>query len=84
MSRILGRSGIEVSAIGFGCWAMGGPFTMDGMPDGWGEADDGESVAAVRRAVELGVSFFDTADVYGAVQFARRLCGARCLPRGNQ
>jgi aryl-alcohol dehydrogenase-like predicted oxidoreductase len=66
MSRILGRSGIEVSDIGFGCWAIGGPFTMDGKPDGWGEVDDDESVAAVRRALELGVTFFDTADVYGA------------------
>jgi len=66
MNRVLGGSGIEVSEIGFGCWAIGGPFTMDGMPDGWGEVDDGESVPAVRRAMELGVSFFDTADVYGA------------------
>jgi aryl-alcohol dehydrogenase-like predicted oxidoreductase len=66
MGRVLGRSGIEVSEIGFGCWAIGGPFNMDGRPDGWGEVDDDESVAAVRRAVELGVSFFDTADVYGA------------------
>jgi aryl-alcohol dehydrogenase-like predicted oxidoreductase len=39
---------------------------MDGKPDGWGEVDDGESMAAVRRAVELGITFFDTADVYGA------------------
>jgi hypothetical protein len=44
----LGRCGIEVSEIGFGCWAIGGPFSMDGRPDGWGEVDDGESVAAVR------------------------------------
>jgi hypothetical protein len=66
MSRVLGRSGIEVSDIGFGCWAIGGPVTMDGKPDGWGAVDDGESVAAVRRALELGVTFFDTADVYGA------------------
>ncbi len=66
MGRVLGRSGIEVSAVGFGCWAIGGPFTMDGRPDGWGAADDDESVAAVRRALELGVTFFDTADVYGA------------------
>jgi aryl-alcohol dehydrogenase-like predicted oxidoreductase len=66
MVRILGRSGIEVSGIGFGCWAIGGPFSMDGRPDGWGQVDDGESVAAVRRAVELGITFFDTADVYGA------------------
>ena len=66
MSRVLGHSGIEVSEIGFGCWAIGGPFTLDGRPDGWGAVDDDESVAAVRRAVELGVTFFDTADVYGA------------------
>lgn len=65
MGRFLGRSGIEVSEIGFGCWAIGGPFTMDGRPDGWGDVDD-ESVAALRRALELGVTFFDTADVYGA------------------
>jgi aryl-alcohol dehydrogenase-like predicted oxidoreductase len=66
MSRVLGRSGIEVSAVGFGCWAIGGPVTMDGRPDGWGEVDDEESVAALPRGLELGVTFFDTADVYGA------------------
>jgi aryl-alcohol dehydrogenase-like predicted oxidoreductase len=67
MSRVLGRSGIEVSEIGFGCWAIGGPFTANGGgANGWGESDDGESVAAIRRAMELGITFFDTADVYGA------------------
>ena len=66
MSRFLGHSGIEVSDIGCGCWAVGGPLTMDGRPDGWGEVDDDESVAALRRAHELGITFFDTADVYGA------------------
>ncbi len=66
MGRVLGRSGITVSEIGFGCWAIGGPFTMNGKPDGWGAADDGESVAAIRRALGLGITFFDTADVYGA------------------
>ena len=66
MSRTLGHTGIEVSDIGFGCWAIGGPVTFYGRPDGWGEVDDDESVAAVRRALELGVTFFDTADVYGA------------------
>jgi aryl-alcohol dehydrogenase-like predicted oxidoreductase len=81
MSRILGRSGIEVSDIGFGCWAIGGPVTMDGKPDGWGAVDDGESVAAVRRALEIGVTLFDTADVYGAGHseqvLARALAGRR-------
>ncbi|MEU4602732.1 aldo/keto reductase [Kribbella sp. NPDC023972] len=66
--RALGRVGIEVSPVGFGCWAIGGPFTRAGNdePLGWGEVDDDESVRAIRRAVELGVTFFDTADVYGA------------------
>ena len=64
-TRVLGRSGIKVSAIGFGCWAIGGPFTMDGTPDGWGAVDDRESAAAIRRALDLGVTFFDTADAYG-------------------
>ncbi|MGW6276830.1 aldo/keto reductase [Kribbella sp. NPDC055071] len=59
--------GIEVSPVGFGSWAIGGPFSdEEGNPLGWGEVDDDESVRAIRRAVELGVTFFDTADVYGA------------------
>ena len=65
MTRTLGRSGRMVSALGFGCWAIGGPWQSDGQPAGWGEVDDQESVAAIRRAVDLGVSLFDTADVYG-------------------
>ncbi|MEU4195306.1 aldo/keto reductase [Kribbella sp. NPDC026611] len=65
--RRLGRVGIEVSPVGFGCWAIGGPFsTPAGEPLGWGEVDDDESVRAIHRAIELGVTFFDTADVYGA------------------
>lgn len=54
--RRFGRIGWEVSEIGFGTWAVGGE---------WGEVADGESLAAMRRALELGVNFFDTADVYG-------------------
>ncbi|MET7699714.1 aldo/keto reductase [Streptomyces sp. NPDC005485] len=65
-TRTLGRSGIEVSALGFGCWAIGGEWqTADGQPLGWGKVDDDESVRAVRRALDLGVTFFDTADAYG-------------------
>src|SRR5215467_12292756 len=65
MARVLGQSGIEVSDIGFGCWAIGGPFMLDGKADGWGPVNDDESVAAIRRALDLGISLFDTADVYG-------------------
>jgi aryl-alcohol dehydrogenase-like predicted oxidoreductase len=66
MTRILGRSGIKVSALGMGCWAIGGPFWRGEMPSGWGEVDDEESVRAIHKALELGVTFFDTANVYGA------------------
>ncbi|MEU6355802.1 aldo/keto reductase [Streptomyces sp. NPDC047072] len=66
MNRTLGRSGIEVSALGFGCWAIGGEWqNTEGQPLGWGKVDDEESVRAVRRALDLGVTFFDTADAYG-------------------
>ncbi|MFD5162476.1 aldo/keto reductase [Streptomyces hawaiiensis] len=66
-TRPLGRGGIEVSALGFGCWAIGGEWqAADGQPLGWGTVDDEESVRAVRRALDLGVTFFDTADTYGA------------------
>src|SRR5919201_215817 len=61
MHRSLGRSGIAVSAMGLGCWAIGGPFSMDGKPDGWGAVDDAESIRAIQRAIDLGVTFFDTA-----------------------
>jgi aryl-alcohol dehydrogenase-like predicted oxidoreductase len=54
--RELGRTGWKVSAVSFGAWAIGGA---------WGTVDDAESLAALHRAVELGVNFFDTADVYG-------------------
>ncbi len=56
--RRLGASSLMVSTICFGCWAIG--------KGGWGDdVDDQESIAAVRRALELGINFFDTADVYG-------------------
>lgn len=54
--RELGRTGWKVSTISFGAWAIGGT---------WGDVDDGESLAALHRALDLGVNFFDTADVYG-------------------
>lgn len=54
--RELGRTGWKISRVSFGAWAIG---------DAWGKVDDRESYAALNRAIDLGVNFFDTADVYG-------------------
>lgn len=54
--RLLGRTGWNVSEVSFGAWAIGGT---------WGQVDDKDSLAALQRAIELGVNFIDTADVYG-------------------
>ena len=63
--RRLGRSNLEVSALGLGCWAMGGLWTYDNEPAGWGGVDDSESIRAIHCALEAGVNFFDTAANYG-------------------
>jgi aryl-alcohol dehydrogenase-like predicted oxidoreductase len=76
MTRNLGRSGIEISALGMGCWAIGGPFWSGTTPHGWGEVDDNESIRAVHAALEMGVTFFDTANVYGAGHSERVLAKA--------
>ena len=66
-TRKLGKSHIEVSAMGLGCWAIGGPWTWsDGRAMGWGQVDDAESIRAIRKALDLGINFFDTAANYGA------------------
>jgi len=76
LTRTLGRSGIEVSAMGLGCWAVGGPWTINGSPAGWSGVDDAESLRAIHRAFELGVTFFDTAANYGAGHSERLLAQA--------
>jgi len=66
--RTLGRTGWEVSAVSFGTWAIGGT---------WGTVRDSESMAALHRAAEIGVNFFDTADVYGDGRSERLLARLR-------
>ncbi len=66
--RELGRTGWKVSAISFGCWAIG---------NDWGNVEDKESLAALNRALDLGVNFFDTADVYGDGRSERLLAQLR-------
>ena len=74
-TRTLGRSNITISALGMGCWAIGGRFLAGDTPLGWGAVDDAESTRAIHRALDLGVTFFDTADVYGAGHSERVLGG---------
>lgn len=76
MKRTLGRSEIEVSALGMGCWAIGGPFWSGETPIGWGDVDDDESIRAIHIALDLGVNLFDTANVYGAGHSERVLARA--------
>ncbi len=66
--RELGRTGWKVSTISFGAWAIGGT---------WGAVDDKDSLAALHRALDLGVNFFDTADVYGDGRSERLLAQLR-------
>ena len=58
--RQLGSSSLEITPVGLGTWAIGGPG-----PFGWGPQDDADSIAAIRRAVERGINWLDTAPVYG-------------------
>lgn len=66
--RELGRTGWKVSTVSFGAWAIGGT---------WGEVDDDESMATLHRALDRGVNFFDTADVYGDGRSERLLARLR-------
>jgi aryl-alcohol dehydrogenase-like predicted oxidoreductase len=66
--RTLGRTGYSVSSISFGAWAIGGT---------WGPVEDADSLAALNRALDLGVNFFDTADVYGDGRSERLLARLR-------
>src|SRR5919204_582969 len=73
-TRRLGKTNLEVSEIGFGAWAIGGS---------WGVTDDAESLAAMHAAVDAGVTFFDTADVYGDGR-SERLIGQLVRERAEQ
>ncbi len=64
-NRAFGRTSWQVSQMGLGCWQFGGAIMLDGKPEGWSGITDEESTATIKHAVELGINFFDTADMYG-------------------
>jgi aryl-alcohol dehydrogenase-like predicted oxidoreductase len=80
-TRPLGSSGLEITTVGFGAWAAGG----GGWAFGWGPQDDEASLAAMRRAFELGINWIDTAAVYG-LGHSEELVGRllRQLPAGER
>jgi aryl-alcohol dehydrogenase-like predicted oxidoreductase len=75
--RMLGRSQIQVSAIGLGTNAIGGPVwdrsVRENLPIGYGDVDTKKALQAIQHAVSLGITFFDTADEYGCGQSERLL-----------
>jgi len=91
----LGGSGIKVSPMGMGCWAIGGPFKVgqwdtkipfqnaENAPLGWGDVNDNESISAIHAAIYHGVTFFDTADIYGTGH-SEELLGKALVGRRNE
>ena len=79
--RALGSSGLEITTVGFGAWAIGG----GGWSFGWGPQDETDSVAAIRSAVERGINWIDTAAVYG-LGHSEEVVGRalRDLPAGDR
>jgi len=73
-TRTLGRTGWKISTVSFGAWAVGGT---------WGPVDDSESMAALHRALERGVNFIDTADVYGDGHSERLIARLRREHKGH-
>jgi aryl-alcohol dehydrogenase-like predicted oxidoreductase len=80
-TRPLGSSGLDITTVGFGAWAIGG----GGWAFGWGPQDDADSLAAMHRALELGINWIDTAAVYG-LGHSEELVGRllRELPSGDR
>jgi aryl-alcohol dehydrogenase-like predicted oxidoreductase len=63
--RKFGNTDLVVSEIGFGAWAIGGGAMIGSTAIGWGDADDNVSIKAIHTALDAGINFFDTADIYG-------------------
>jgi aryl-alcohol dehydrogenase-like predicted oxidoreductase len=84
---MLGRSGLHVSALGLGTMGIGGLFwdrsLREDQPVGYGRVDDAASIRAIHRALDLGITYFDTADVYGCGH-SERVLGRALAGLGNE
>jgi aryl-alcohol dehydrogenase-like predicted oxidoreductase len=75
-TRELGRSGIKTSAMGLGCWAIGGNH--------WGDTDDKESIRAIHRALDMGINLLDTAEGYGEDGHSEEVIGKALAGRRDK
>jgi aryl-alcohol dehydrogenase-like predicted oxidoreductase len=82
-TRKLGRSNLDVSPMGLGCWAIGGPTQYQGHHFGWGEIDEDEAKRAIHVALDAGITLFDTADIYGTGH-SERILGQALAGRRDQ
>jgi aryl-alcohol dehydrogenase-like predicted oxidoreductase len=82
-TRKLGWSTLDVSPMGLGCWAIGGPTQYQDSQFGWGEIDEDEAVRAIHVALDAGIRFFDTADIYGTGH-SERILGQALAGRRDQ
>jgi aryl-alcohol dehydrogenase-like predicted oxidoreductase len=78
-TKQLGRSDLFITSIGFGSWAVGGPWAH-----GWSTQDDGDSIAAIHRALELGINWIDTAAIYGLGHSEEIVAKALTQWKGNR
>lgn len=82
-TRKLGKSNLDVSPLGLGCWAIGGPTQYQGNHFGWGEINEDEAIRAIHIALDAGITFFDTADIYGTGH-SERILGQALAGRRDQ
>jgi aryl-alcohol dehydrogenase-like predicted oxidoreductase len=82
-TRKLGWSDLDVSPLGLGCWAIGGPTQHEGHHFGWGEIDEDEARRAIHVALDAGITLFDTAGIYGAGH-SERILGQALAGRRDQ
>jgi aryl-alcohol dehydrogenase-like predicted oxidoreductase len=81
--RLLGKTELKVSALGLGTWPIGGSIQLGGAPTGYGTVPQTEAVRAVNRALDLGITFFDSSDSYGLGRSERILAEAASRRRGQ-